>query len=93
MIPPYLPSPLALVLISGVVELAGGAGLLWARFRRPASLLLAALLVSILPANIFMLVDPVAAGVSQVPAVLLWGRILALPLMIWCLVWSTRPAR
>ncbi|HEY8215108.1 MAG TPA: DoxX family protein, partial [Methylocystis sp.] len=45
MVPPALPSPLALVYISGVAEIAGGLGLLvpWPRLRQLASFGLIAL--------------------------------------------------
>ena len=52
--PPYLPAPLALVYISGVAEILGGAGLLIPSTRQAAAWGLIALLIAVLPANIYM---------------------------------------
>ncbi len=92
-IPPWLPAPTALVLISGVIEIAGGVGLFVARFRRHAAWMLSLLLLLILPANIFMLTSPEQAGVAALPALLLWARIAVLPLMIWGLLWCAPTRR
>jgi uncharacterized membrane protein len=89
MIPPYLPAPLALVLLSGLAEMAGGAGLLIPRFRRTAGWGLSAMLVSFLPANLFMALHPAEAGFAAVPTVVFWSRILLLPVLIWGLLWAS----
>ena len=91
-IPPYLPAPEELVLLSGIFEIAGGVGLMLPRFRRWAAWGLSAMLISFLPANIFMAGHPAEAGLPGVPTVVFWGRIALLPVMIWCLLWCTRPA-
>ena len=57
-VPPYLPSPLALVYISGVAEIAGGIGVLVPATRRWAGYGLLALLVAVYPANIHMALNP-----------------------------------
>ncbi|MCW1916298.1 DoxX family membrane protein [Luteolibacter sp. GHJ8] len=54
MIPPYLPWPSALNLISGAAEILGGLGILVPAFRRPAAWGLIALLVAVFPANLHM---------------------------------------
>ena len=92
-VPPYLPAAMALVLLSGVFELAGGIGLLLPRFRRAAAFGLSALLVAILPANIYMVTNPAEAGLAGVPVALFWIRIIMLPMMIWGLLWSTEAAK
>ena len=51
--PPYLPSPLMLVHISGVAEIFGGIGLLIPFTRNLAAWGLVALLIAVLPANIY----------------------------------------
>lgn len=91
-IPPYLPDPATLVLLSGIAEVAGGMGLLLPRFRRIAAWGLAAMLISFLPANIYMAAHPAEAGLASVPTVVFWARIALLPVMIWCLLWCSRPA-
>jgi uncharacterized membrane protein len=52
--PPYIPAPDAMVVLSGVAEAAGGVGLLVAGTRRWAGWWLAATLVAIFPANLHM---------------------------------------
>jgi uncharacterized membrane protein len=54
-VPPYLPAHHALVLISGVFELLGAAGLLFERSRRAAGFGLLLLTLAVTPANIYML--------------------------------------
>lgn len=63
MVPPGLGDPGLLVTVSGVLELAGAAGLLWARTAPWAAGGLAALLVAVFPAN----VHAVVAGVTSAP--------------------------
>jgi uncharacterized membrane protein len=52
-IPPSLPYHGALVILSGVLELAGGVGLLLQRYKRAASVCLAVLMITVFPANVF----------------------------------------
>jgi uncharacterized membrane protein len=56
-VPPGFSNPPALVLVSGIAELAGGIGLLVPATRRAAAYGLIALLVAVFPANIYMAVD------------------------------------
>jgi uncharacterized membrane protein len=53
-VPPVLPFPLAIVYVSGVVEIALGALVLVPRVRRLAAWCLIALLVAVFPANLYM---------------------------------------
>jgi uncharacterized membrane protein len=93
MIPPYLPAHFALVLVSGLFEIAGGIGLLVPRLRRTAAWGLSALLVAILPANVYMAIHPAETGFGAFPSLLLWIRILLLPVFIWGLLWCSSPRR
>lgn len=52
--PPWIPAPDAMVALSGVAELAGGAGLLVPATRRWAGWWLVATLIAIFPANVHM---------------------------------------
>ncbi len=90
-VPPFLPSPRAIVLISGVFELLGAAGLLWSGTRRAAGWGLFALTIAVTPANIYMLMHP-----ELFPAIPMWALVLRLPLqllLLWLIWWSTRPPR
>lgn len=90
--PPYLPYPRALVLLSGAFEIAGGLGLLFDRTRRAAGAGLVLLLLAVWPANVQMLLNARAAGASPLAEALLWARLpLQLLLMIW--VWRASHSR
>jgi uncharacterized membrane protein len=53
-IPPIFPMKTLLVILSGIAELAGAAGLFVPRTKRVASLCLALLMIAIFPANIYV---------------------------------------
>lgn len=74
-VPPYLPAPEALVYASGVAEIAGGAGLMLTRTRRPAGWWLLATLAAVFPANLHMALH--AEDYPQIPggARSLWARL------------------
>jgi uncharacterized membrane protein len=78
-VPPWLPAPVTLVLVSGFFEILGGAGLLVPRVRRAASYGLVALYVAVFPANVNMALHDVQPEGIHVPQALLWAR---LPLQI-----------
>jgi uncharacterized membrane protein len=52
MMPPYLPRPEGLIMVSGIAEIAGGLGILIPKVRRLAGWGLIALLVAVFPANV-----------------------------------------
>jgi uncharacterized membrane protein len=54
MMPPFLPWPLGLIYLSGALEIVGGVGLAMRATRRLAAFGLAALLLAIFPANIYV---------------------------------------
>jgi len=78
--PPYLPAPELLVLLSGAAEVAGGLGLLWPATRRAAGWGLLALLVAVFPANVYMLQ---IHEQLHLPAWALWARLPLQPLLLW----------
>ena len=73
--PPYFPAPLFWVLLSGVLEILGGVGLLLKPWRRRAAYGLALLMVAFFPVHVQMLVDPASVGVAAVAPVLLFWRL------------------
>lgn len=85
--PPWLPAPLALVLLSGVLEIAGALGLLLPSTRAAAGWSLIALLFAVFPANIQMLLNARAAHASA-----LWvaGLVARLPLQVLLIIWVYR---
>ena len=80
-IPPYIAWPRAAVLVSGVFELLGAAGLLWLPTRQAAAWGLFALTVAVTPANIYMLEQS-----ALYPSVPYWALVLRLPLQVGLLV-------
>ena len=87
--PPWLPAPLALVLISGVFEMLGGVGVLVPATRVAAGWGLIALVLAVFPANIQMLLNARAAHASA-----LWmaGLVARLPLQPALVYWIFRAA-
>ncbi len=67
--PPSIPAPRAMIVVSGLAEVAGGVGLLVGRVRQWAGWGVVALLVAVYPANVW-----VAVGADG-PAWLPWARL------------------
>ena len=89
--PPYIPWHAAMVRVSGVFEILGGLGLLLPATRRVAAWGLVALLIAVFPANIYMAMHPAEAGAAGIAPVLRWGRLPLQAVLIWWLLWCTRP--
>jgi len=85
MIPAFLPWPLFLVYLSGIAEIAGGAGLFVPRLRRAASWGLIALYVAVFPANVNMAIHQIPLGDQPVSPLVLWLR---LPLQLVFIAWA-----
>jgi len=84
-VPPYIPWPRAAVLVSGVFELLGAAGLFYRPARRIALWGLFALTIAVTPCHIYMLQRP---DLFHVPY---WALVARLPLqaallalIAWC---------
>ena len=90
-VPPIFPYPVALVLISGVGELAGAAGLLVARLRQWAGLFLMALTLAVTPANVWMWDHPELF--PSIPPILLLLRLPFQLVLLWLIWWGSRPVR
>jgi uncharacterized membrane protein len=84
--PDYLPAHKELVAASGVAEIAGGAGILVERVRKPAAWWMIATLVAVFPANLHMALHP--DRYRQVPRWALYARLPFQALFIWD-VWRT----
>ncbi len=86
-VPPWMPWPRAAVLVSGVAELGGAAGLLWRPMRRAAGWWLFALTLAVTPTHFYMLQRP-----DLFPSVPLWALVVRLPIQVALLAliaWST----
>lgn len=85
-VPPYIPWPVAAVLVSGVFELLGAAGIVIARTRRAAGVGLFLLTLAVTPAHIYMLQQP---ELFNVPLWALWLRLPIQALLLVLILWST----
>lgn len=92
MMPPWLPAPAMLVIVSGIAEIAGGIGVLIAPVRRWAAWGLIALLVAVFPANLHVALHG-WPGVDFAPWIL-WLRLPFQLVFIWIVYWCclARPA-
>lgn len=86
MMPPLLPAPGALNVISGVCEILGGLGVLLPQTRRFAGWGLIALLIAVFPANIYAAMQGQLPGLDT-PSWVLWVRLPFQALFVFW-VWS-----
>ena len=85
-VPPYVPSPRAAVLVSGALELLGAVGVLHHWSRRAAGMGLIVVTVAVTPANIYMLERH---DLFHVPFWLLVARLPLQVILLSLIVWST----
>ena len=90
-VPASLPAHRELVYLSGVAEMAGGAGVLADRTVRPAGWWLIATMLAVFPANVNMAVE--AERFRQVPEPLLWARLPLQAAIVWWIWRVTVAAR
>jgi uncharacterized membrane protein len=95
-VPPYVPRHREAVVVSGLVEIAGGLAVVHPRLRNPfARWWLLALLVAVFPANVWMATNPEdvkGLDLRRTPRWALWARLPLQPLcMLW--VWRATDAR
>ena len=91
-VPPYLPQPRLLVLISGIAEIAGGVGILVPKTRRMAAFGLVVLLIAVFPANIYMAIAHVPFAGMAGKSWLQWLRLpLQAPLIWWAGQYTRKP--
>ena len=86
--PDYLPAHRELVLLSGVAEIAGGVGVLVPLTQRAAAWGLVALLIVVMPANVWMVQHP-----ERYPGIPVWAMWVRLPLQGVLIWWAWRYTR
>ncbi|MBA3693731.1 MAG: DoxX family membrane protein [Acidobacteria bacterium] len=84
MMPPFIPAPHLMIYASGVFEIMGGIGLIVPTTKRPAAYGLAALLIAVFPANIYVALSKVQLGGFMNYSFYQWLR---LPLQIVLVGW------
>ena len=85
-VPPWMPWPVAAVLISGVFELLGAVGILYPPTRKAAGIGLFILTIAVTPAHFYMLQRP---ELFPVPLWALWLRLPVQLGLLWLIWWST----
>ena len=88
-VPPGIPMPRDVVLVSGVFELLGAAGLLLPSWRREAGIGLFLLTLCVTPANVHMWLHPDLF--PDFPAWTLSARLVIQVLFLACIWFSTQP--
>jgi uncharacterized membrane protein len=83
-IPPFLPFPYAIAILSGVTELILALGLALPQTRRWAAWATIVFLIAIFPANIYMFVVRETAF-PEIPA---WALLVRLPLQLVLIAWA-----
>jgi uncharacterized membrane protein len=90
-VPPYVPFPLEVVYVTGVMELLGAAALWFPKWRRWAGNALFVFTLCVTPANVYMWMNPqLFADVSET---VLGVRLIIQGLLLACIWWSTREVR
>ena len=89
--PPWLPAPALLVLLSGIAEIVGGVGLFIPAVRVAAGWGLVALLVAVFPANLHMALHADSFS-TLAPAWALWVRLPLQGVLIAWVLWSVSPS-
>jgi uncharacterized membrane protein len=90
-VPPFLPYPAQLVVVSGAMELAGAFGLLLPQFTRAASVCLAGLMIAIFPANVYA-AGEVVAGLHMPSVPLRLAMQVVYVLLLLIAGWGVRTA-
>jgi uncharacterized membrane protein len=86
--PPLRKDAGRVVMLSGVAEILGGAGVMLPWTRRLSGLGLVALLAAVFPANLYMASTP--QRFAKIPRWALFARLPLQPLMMW---WALRATR
>ncbi len=87
-VPPYLPWPKIMVVVSGLAEIILGIALAIPVLTRAAAWGVIALLIAVLPANIHMAANPELY--PSIPAAALWIRLPIQGILIIWALWYTR---
>jgi uncharacterized membrane protein len=89
--PPWIPAPMAGIIISGIAELVGAVALLVPipDIQRAAGWILLLLLVAVFPANIYMAVAHIQIHGIPSKEWMSWARLPLQPIIMLVVSWST----
>lgn len=91
MVPDWAPEPMAVIYVTGILEIAGAIGLLLPGTRRLAGLALCALFVAMFAANVKAVREGLTLGGN--PATALWLRAPMQLFFIWLAWWTAGSGR
>lgn len=88
-VPPFLPFPKLIVIVTGVMEVIFAIGLIWSKWRRLTGIALSVYLMAVLPANIYMAVEDMPLGGRDLTAFQLWFRVFLQFPLIALILWAS----
>jgi len=88
-VPPFLPFPLLIVQITGVMEILFALGLVWPKWKYYTGIVLSLYLLAVLPANIYMAIAGMPLGGHDLSAFQLWFRVFLQFPLIALVLWAT----
>lgn len=88
-VPPFLPFPKLIVILTGVLEILFALGLVWSKWRRLTGIVLSLYLLAVLPANIYMALEGMPLGGRDLTAFQLWFRVTLQFPLIALVLWAT----
>ncbi|MEH3101029.1 DoxX family protein [Sphingomonas adhaesiva] len=87
-VPPFVPAPRMVVLVTGLCELVGALGLMLPRWRRAAGWALAAYALCVWPANVQHAVMDLSRG-TGLPIWYHAPRLFLQPVIVWWALWAS----
>lgn len=88
-VPPFLPFPELIVVMTGVMEVMFSVGLIWPKWRRLTGMVLSVYLLAVLPANIYMALEGMPLGGRDLTAFQLWFRVFLQFPLIALILWAS----
>jgi len=87
-LPPWVPFPTIVILLTGLAEIAGAVGLMIPRLRRAAGIGLAAYAVCVFPANIQHAISDLGLADPQLGWSYHRPRLMLQPVIVWWALWA-----
>ncbi len=88
-VPPFLPFPKLIVVVTGVMEILFAIGLIRPKWRRLTGIVLSLYLLAVLPANIHMALAGMPLGGRDLTAFQLWFRVALQFPLIALILWAS----
>ncbi|WP_416876820.1 hypothetical protein [Litorimonas sp.] len=88
-VPPFLPFPKLIVIVTGVLEILFAIGLIWPKWRRLTGIVLSVYLLAVLPANIYMALENMPLGERDLTGFQLWFRVALQFPLIALVLWAS----